>query len=141
MLDTNDLKQFNFHTELVIDALKNQNKAFLVVFEDFITTLLGSEYTTEIITAAVFILAEVDLDTCCWTLRNFYDLNMHRDIAQGIVMLAVKKLASKGFILGQDFSVTANGGIFIKEYAMAALIEATSASDWIFFAEILQVVN
>jgi hypothetical protein len=139
--NTDDLKQFNLHAELVIDALKNQNKALMVFFEDSMATLLGSEYTTEILTAAVFILAETDPDTCRWALRNFYDLKIHSDIRQGIVMLAVKKLIGKGFILGRDFSVTASGGIFINKYAVAALIETTSASDCIFFGEILQVVN
>lgn len=141
MHNTNDLERFNFHIELVIDALKRQSKALVALVEDFLTTLFGSEYTTDILTAAMFQLAETDPYTCRWALRNFYDLKLHRDITEGVVMFAAKKIIGLGFLLGQDFSVTSNGGILIKKYASAALREGTSASDWLFLEEILQLVD
>ena len=140
MHNTNDVERFNFHIELVIDALKRQEKTLVALVEEFLTTLFGSEYTTDILTAAMFHLAESDPYTCRWSLQNFYDLNLHSGITEGIVMFAVKKLIAKGFIFGQDFSVTASG-IFINKYAKAALKESTSASDWLFLEEILQLIE
>lgn len=139
MQNTNDSERFKFHIELVIDAFKLQDKAMLESFKDFFTTLFCPEYTTDILTAAVFQLAETDPENCRWALHNFYDLKLNRDIIEGFVRFATQKLISKGFILGQDFSATKNGGIVIKKNAKAALIEATSASDHIFIEEISQV--
>ena len=141
MHNTNDLERFNFHIELVIDALKRQEKTLITLVEEFLTTLFGSEYTADILTAAMFQLAETDPYTCRWSLQNFYDLKLHSDITEGVIMFAVNKLIAKGFIFGQDFSVTATGGIFINKYAKAALIEHTSASDWLFLERIMQLVD
>lgn len=141
MHDPNDFQQFNFYTELLVDTLKSQNKALLTLLEEFITTKFGAEYSTDILTASVFILAETDPDTCRWTLRNFYDVKLHRDITEGVVMFAAKRLIAKGFILGQDFSITSSGSIFINKYARAALMKNTSDADCLFIEEILQVVN
>ena len=141
MHNTNDLEGSNFHIELLIYALKYQDKAIVEIFEDFLTTLFEPEYTTDILTAAVFKLAETDPYSCRWALRNFYDLKLHSDIKEGAIMFATQKIIGLGFILGQDFSVTANGGIIINKYAKAALREGTSASDWLFLEEILQLVD
>lgn len=141
MHNTNDVERFNFHIELVIDALKRQDKPLVALVEEFLTTLFGSEYTMDILTAAMFQLAETDPYTCRWSLQNFYDLKLHSDITEGVIMFAFKKLIAKGFIFGQDFSVTATGGVFINKYAKAALKEGTSASDWLFLEKILQLIE
>lgn len=141
MHNTNKPERFKFHIELVIDALKLHDKAMVESFKDFLTSLFDPTYTTDIVTAAVFQLAETDPETCRWTLRNFYHLELHRDITEGVVRFATQKLISKGFILGQDFSANQNGGIVINKNAKAALMESTSASDHLFFEEISQVFD
>jgi len=137
----NDLEPFNFDVELVIDALKSQDKALLKSFECCFTTLFGSKYTKDILTAAVFQLAETDLDTCRWTLRNFYNLKLQHGVIEGVVMFAAQKLIGKGFILGQDFSLSHSGEIFINKNAKAALMTGTSEVDHIFLEEISQVLE
>ena len=139
--NTNDLEPLTFDVELIIDALKSQDKALLKSFEYFFTTLFSPKYTKDILTAAVFQLAETDVDTCRWVLHSFYDLKLHYDITEGIVMFAAQKLIDKGFILGQDFSVTQTGEIVLNKNANAALMAGTSASDHIFFEEISQVLD
>lgn len=141
MQNPNDSERFKFHIELIIDALKLQNKAKVEYFKSFLTTLFCPEYTTDILTAAVFQLAETDPENCRWALRNFYELKLNRDIIEGVVRFATQKLISKGFILGQDFSAIPNGGIVITKNAKAALIEATSASEHLFIEEISQVFD
>lgn len=139
MYNSNDMEPFNFDVELVIDALKNHDKALLKSFEYFFTTLCGSNYTKDILTSAVFQLADTDLDTCRWALHNFYDLKLHDDVKEGVVMFAAQKLLDKGFIFGQDFSITHTGDIFINQNAEATLMTCTSASEHIFFEKIWQV--
>ena len=135
---TNDSELFNFYIKFVIDALKLQDKSLVESLEDLITTLFGSKYTKDILRAAVFQLAETDHDTCRWALRNFYNLKLHRALTEEIVKFVTPKLISQGFILGQDFSASANGGIFITKNAKAALIENTLDINSIFFEEVLQ---
>lgn len=141
MHNTNDLEPFNFDVELIIDALKSQNKALLESFKTSFTNLLGSKYTIDLLAAAVFHLSETDPDTCRWALRNFYNLKLHRDITEGIVMFATQKLINRGFTLGQDFSITQTGEIAINKSAKAALMTDTSASDRIFLEEVSQVIS
>lgn len=136
MHNLSDLEPFNFNVELVIDALKNQNKALLQSFETSFTNLLGSKYTIDLVTAAVFYLAETYPNTCRWALHNFYNLKLRRDITEGIAMFTVQKLISRGFILGQDFSITQNGEIAINKSVKVALMIDTSASERIFIEEI-----
>jgi len=85
--NTNNLEQFKSHIELVIDTLKLHEKALVALVEDWLTTLFSSEYTTEILTAAVFQLAEIDLYTCRWA-WNFYNLKLHRDITEELLCSA-----------------------------------------------------
>lgn len=141
MHSTNDLEPLDFDVELIVDALKSQDKALVESFEYFFTTLFGPKYTTDILTAAVFQLAETDLDACRWALRNFYDLKLHHEIIEGIVMFAAQKLIDKGFILGQDFSINKTGEIVLTQSAKAVLMADTLSSDHIFIEEILQVIE
>lgn len=141
MYKPKNLEPFKFDIDLIIDALKLHDKALLESFEVLFTTLLGSRYTRDILTAAVFQIAETDPETCRWALRNFYDLKLHGDITEGVRRFAIQKLIGKGFIFGQDFSVTLNGGILINKNARAALIEVTSASEHLFIEEISQMLD
>lgn len=141
LYNLNDSERFKFHSELVIDALKLQDQARMASFKDLLTTLLGSEYTMDILTAAVFQLAEIDLDTCRWALHNFYDLELCLGITEGLTLFAAQKLIEKGFILGQDFSATPTGGIVLKKKAKVALMEEISALDCLFLEKVSQVVD
>lgn len=138
MYNISYLEPFNFDVDLVIDAFKNQNKALLESFECFFTSLCGSNYTKDILTSAVFQLAETDIDSCRWALRNFYDLKLHDDVKEGVVMFAAQKLIDKGFVFGQDFSITHTGEIFINKNAKDTLMADTSAADHIFIEEVSQ---
>lgn len=138
MPNKNDSEWFNSGLELVIEALKFQKQSVVESVADSLTTLLGPASTTDILTAAVFQLSETDPDTCRWTLRTFSTLNFHLDLIEEILMFTVKKLIGKGFILGQHFSVTSTGRIVMTKSTQTALMEGTTASDWIFLEEILQ---
>lgn len=141
MYKQKNLEPFKFDIDLIIDALKLHDKALLESFEVLFTTLFGFKYTTDILTAALFQLAETDPENCRWALRNFYDLTLHSDVTEGVRRFAIQKLIAKGLILGQDFSVTLSGGILINKNALAALLEVTSASEHLFIEEISQVLD
>lgn len=136
---SSELEAVNFYFELIITTWKFKSEAVVKSVEDYLVALLGSEYTTDILTAAVFQLAETDPDTCRWALRTDSTLNFRQEITEGVVRFAVKKLIDKGFILCQDFSLTSTGGIVITKNAQVALLEGSCTSDRIFLEEISQV--
>ena len=138
MLSSYGSESFNFSIELVAETLKLQKQPAVESLTTALTAILGSESTSEILTAALFQLAETDPDTCRWTLRTFSTLSFYLDLKEGILMFATRKLMSKGFFFGKHFSFTATGGIVMTKKAQAALIAVTTASDWLFLEEILE---
>ncbi|NEQ66684.1 MAG: hypothetical protein F6K21_14495 [Symploca sp. SIO2D2] len=139
MDNLNPKEEFNLSMNLIIGALKLQDKALVESCEKTLTELLGSKCTSDIITAVVFQLAQTDPNTFDWAWRNLYSLDACQHLIEGIVMFAVKKLINQGFILGQDFSLSPTGKIWLCQEAKAALLEKSSATDCIFLKEILQV--
>lgn len=140
MQDINDLESFNIQMELMVDTLKLQNKAILKSVEELLTALIGFEYTSDILMAAVLQLSETDADTCRWTLRNLQDIQ-HLDVIEELTEFAVKKLIGRDFILGRDFSITLNSRIILNRNAMDALIAGISIADSLLLEEISQVVE
>ncbi|NES20853.1 MAG: hypothetical protein F6K41_18445 [Symploca sp. SIO3E6] len=139
MDNLNSKQEFNLSVTLILGALKLQDKALVESCERTLTELLGSECTSNIMTAVVFQLAQTDHNTFDWAWKNFYSLDACQHLIKGIVMFAVKKLINQGFILGQDFSINYTGKICICQQAKAALLEKSSATDCIFLEEVLQV--
>jgi len=139
VLDQNDAEWFNLSLELIIEALKLQKQSVVESIAVSLTTLLGSKSTADILTAAVFQLAETDPVICRWSWQTFSHLNFHLGLREEIQMFVTKKLISKGFLLGQHFSLTSTGGIVTSKNAQTALREGTTAADWLFLEEILQV--
>ncbi|NET58499.1 MAG: hypothetical protein F6K47_20795 [Symploca sp. SIO2E6] len=139
MDNINSTEKFNLSITLIIGALKLQDKVLVKSCEKTLSDLLGSEYTSDIMTAVVFQLAQTDPDTFNWTWQNFYGLDACRNLIKGIVMFAVKKLINQGYILGQDFSINPTGTIWLCPKVKAALLEKSSATDRIFLEKILQI--
>ncbi|MBD0301461.1 MAG: hypothetical protein ICV85_04550 [Tolypothrix sp. T3-bin4] len=140
MQNINDLETFNIQIELMADTLKLQNKAILKSVEELLTALVGFEYTSDILMAAVLQLSETDADTCSWTLRNLHDIQ-HLDVIEELTKFTVKKLINQGLILGRDFSITANSRIILNRNAMDTLVAGTSTADSLLLEEISQVVE
>ena len=124
----------------MVDTLKLQNKAIQKSVEELLTALIGFEYTSDILMAAVLQLSETDADTCRWTLRNLHDIQ-HLDVIEELTKFAVKKLIHQGLILGRDFSITTNSRIILNKNAMDTLVAGTSTADFLLLVEISQVVE
>lgn len=124
----------------MVNTLKLQNKAILKSVEKLLADLIGFEYTSDILMAAVLQLSETDADTCRWALGNLHYIQ-HLDVIEEIIMFAVKELIGKGLIFGQDFSITSNRRIILNRNAMNALMEGTSSADFLLLEEISQVVE
>jgi hypothetical protein len=138
--DINDVKFFNLLLELMVHILKLQNKAILKSVEELLTNLIGFQYTSNILMAAVLQLSETDADTCRWTLRNLHDIQ-HLDVIEELTKFAVKKLIARGLMFGRDFSITSNSRLILNRNAMDALIARTSTTDSLLLKEISQVVE
>ncbi|MBV8882441.1 MAG: hypothetical protein JO235_00350 [Chroococcidiopsidaceae cyanobacterium CP_BM_RX_35] len=138
MPELNDAEWFYLNLELIIEALKLQEHSVVECIAVYLITQLGFESTADILTAAVFQLSETDPDICRWSWQTFSHLNFHLGLRDEIQMFATRKLISKGFLLGQHFSLTATGGIVMTKNAQTALREGTTAADWLFLEAILQ---
>ncbi len=140
MQDINDVKFFNLLLELMVHILKLQNKAILKSVEELLADLIGFQYTSDILMAAVFQLSETDADTCRWTLRNLHDIQ-HLDVIEKLTNFAIKKLIARGLMFGRDFSMVSNSRIILNRNAMDALMAGTSTADSVLLEEISQVVE
>ncbi|OUL32877.1 hypothetical protein BV372_18100 [Nostoc sp. T09] len=136
----NNVKFFNLLLELMVHILKLQNKAILKSVEELLTDLIGFEYTSDILMAAVLQLSETDADTCRWALRNLHDIQ-HLDVIEELTEFTVKKLIARGLMFGRDFSITSNSRLILNRNAMDALMAGTSTADSLLLEEISQVVE
>ncbi|MDV2996647.1 MAG: hypothetical protein N4J56_006301 [Chroococcidiopsis sp. SAG 2025] len=141
MYNIDRTEEFDSSVALLVDIFKLKNKAIVESCRKTFIALFGSDYTTDLMTAAVFQLAATDADTCHWTLHTFYELDACLKLIEGAFKFAIQKLISLGFILGQDFSANANGELLLNRIAKIALLENISDADWNFLKEILQVIE
>lgn len=137
-MQRNEAEWFGLYLNLIIEALKLQKQSVVESIAIYLITQLGFKPTADILTAAVLQLAETDPDICHWSWQTFSHLNFHLGLREEIQLFATKKLTSKGFLLGQHFSLTATGGIVMTKDAETALREGTTSSDWLFLEAILQ---
>ncbi len=141
MYNINHTEEFNLSVALFVDVFKQQDKALVESCQKTFNALFCAEYTTDLMTAAVFQLAATDLDACHWTLQNLYDLDACLNLIEGTIKFAVQKLIDLGLILGKDFSASSNGEILITQVAKVALLESVADVDRLFIEEILQIVD
>lgn len=137
----NHNKSFEHYLSLTTEALKLQNEAVAKNYEQKLVALLGIEYTTDILTAAILQLSETEPRIFCWTLENLAELEACYNLLQDIIKIAVSKLLSQGFSLGQDFSVTHKPKLLIKPNARESLLKSILPTDQIFFEVITKVIN
>jgi hypothetical protein len=139
MHDINNSEAFDLGMTLMINALKRKHKALVESYESSFIALFGDDCTADIMTAAVFQLAETDPDTCHWTLQNFYTLDAYLDLLESAIVVAVKTLTNQGFVIGKDFSVLPTGEILISQSAKSALMKTATNPGHIFFEAIFRV--
>lgn len=137
MYEISTPEEFNLCVTLIVGAIKLQNKVLVKSCEETLIFLLGSECTVNIVTIAVLQLSETNPDLCRWMLQNSTELNTCEELFQCSIWLATNTLIKKGFVLGQDFSVTHNKKMLIGQKAKAALMEDAFPSDRVLFEGIL----
>jgi hypothetical protein len=72
----NDLELYTSSVELVIHSLKLQNKTLLESCVKNLALLIGSEHTSNIVTAAILELSKISFPAFRWTLDNFSDFKI-----------------------------------------------------------------
>jgi hypothetical protein len=127
------------HVELAIDVFKTQNPALLISLKDFLTVLPNPKCVEEVLTAAIYQLAETDPDACCWLLRNSCYLEPEVDLVEMARKLALTKLQNQGLVPGRDFKFEQNSRLQVSEQAKASLMVENSVGDRLLLEEILQV--
>ena len=129
------------HVELAIDVFRTQNPALVISLKDFLTVLPNPKCVEEVLTAAMYQLAETDPDACRWLLRNPFYLEPELDLVEVAIKLALTKLQNQGFVLGQDFKFEAKSRLQISDNAKTRLMIENSACDRLLLEEVLQVCD
>jgi hypothetical protein len=131
--------EFNSAVALFTYLFKFKDKTLVETCEQTLILMVGSQYTTNIINAAIFQLAEFAPETCQWAWQNFPYLEACISLKEYFLMLAVQKLISQCFILGQDFSITNTSKILMTQNARDALMPILSEADRVLVKELIQV--
>lgn len=136
MYTKNDSELFNFSLTKTISALKTKDKTCVETCEKTFTTLLGSNYTVNVFTAAILELSEIDIATFHWTIENFSHLKACNYLLEAVTGLTIQKLLKAGFILGKDFSASP-GQLLVNEDARNVLMESKSDTERLLIQKLL----
>lgn len=137
MYATGNSEEFNLCVSLTIKLLKFHNKELINACQETLTSLLGSDCTTDIMAAAIFQLLDNDPETLRWSLHNLPELKACSELLQSLIMFAVNKLMEEGFILGKDFSISHKNAVLINKPAQTALMKELIPADRILLKEVL----
>lgn len=138
---TSSLEEFNLCVTLIVKLLKFQDKELIEACEETLVSLLGSERTADVMTAAVFQLLETEPDSYQWTIHNLSEIKAYQELRQDLIMIAVKKLIEQGFVFGTNFSTTYTNALLVDKETQAALLESLLPTDRILIKEVLLVNN
>jgi hypothetical protein len=127
------------HVELAIDVFKTQTPALVGSLKDFLTVLPNPKCVEQVLTTAIYELAETDPDACRWLLRNPRYLEPELDLIEVAIKLALTKLQNQGLVLDQDFKFEPNSRLNVNEKVKAELMVGNSAGDRLLLEEILLV--
>lgn len=125
--------------EIAVDVFKTQNLALVRSLKDFLTVLPNPKSVEEVLTAAIYQLAETEPEACGWLLHHASCLEPELDLVKLAMNLAQTSLQNQGFLLGQDFGFEPNGRLYISEKALAELMGKISTGKHLLLEEILQV--
>lgn len=129
------------HIELAIDVFKARSKALVLSLKDFLTVLPTPKCVEDVLTAAIYLLAERDPDACRWLLRHAYCLEPEIDLVELATKLASTKLQEQGFLLGQDFKFEPKSQLHVTKEAKSRLMIDNSTGDRLLLEEILRVCD
>jgi len=118
-----EIEFFDFFVQMFANMLRQRDKDAATDCSHTLTCLLGYERARGIINTAIFEVSEISPQTGSWICNNFPDFEACIELKEYSLMLATRQLINKGFILGKDFSVNADGKIIINRQAKLALIQ------------------
>lgn len=139
MYNTNQQTRFHLSLTLIVGALKLHDRELVRSCKKIIVDLLGSEYTDYIATTAVVQISQGDTTTYNWIWQDFPQLESCLVLKEKVVTKAIKKLISKGFIIGSDFSVASADQIMINKPAKMALMETAFEAERLLLKQIFRV--
>jgi hypothetical protein len=133
------LNNHETHIELAVDVFKTQDPALVLSLKDFLTVLPNPKCVEEVLTTAIYQLAEIDPNACRWLFRHSCYLEPELDLVEVAMKLAFSKLQNQGFVFGQDFRLEPDSRLQVSEQAKARLMVENSICDRLLIEEILQL--
>jgi hypothetical protein len=131
---------FSTSVTLVVNILKLQDKKLVIVCEQALTSVLGSEESAHLLNAAMFQLAENSLETYYWVCDNFPELQLHIEKKEYVSIYVAQKLTNLGFILGEDFSTNIDGAILVRRDVRVTLMLDCLPSEWKLIKSVVQIL-
>ncbi|MFB2918756.1 MULTISPECIES: hypothetical protein [Aerosakkonema] len=132
---------YQLDIELAIDVFKTKNLAMLVALKNFLTVLPNPKCIEEVLTVAFYQLANIDMDSCRWLLRNHYYLMPEMDVLYLAKAFAIAKLENCGFVYGKDFQFDYQDKLQLNEWAKRRLLQDNSTVNSLLLEEVLQIHN
>ena len=90
------------YVDVAFKVLKNKKQPLVKSLKHFLSTCPRTEMISDILTTALYELAESDPEACRWTiwiLQNSSDLQPYFHLIEEALDLATKELENKGLIL------------------------------------------
>lgn len=131
------LEFFDFLIRMVVNMLKQQDKQAILDCEHTLINLLGEKYALEIINTAIIEVSELFPQTGSWICENLPYFEASIKLKEYGAILATRQLINKGFILGKDFSASADGKIIIKPEVKTALLQRLYSWEQVWVESIL----
>ena len=97
--------EYESYIALAVEAFKAQDLRSLKAVKDFFTVLPSPVEIEQVLAAAVYQTAKLDLDSCRWLLRHPHYLMPELDLVDLAVKMVWFRLQSCGFLPGQDFEL------------------------------------
>jgi hypothetical protein len=119
MMD-NTVKDFEIYVDWAVNILRTQDLNVIRRFRQEAIGYLSSEDLTNVVISALHYLADADMETFRWALRN-YKPAFYAEVRRRAVVAAAYHLIQQGFVPGKDFSSIPVGGLLVNLAAKEAL--------------------
>ena len=124
---------------LMAGALKLHNKELAESCEQTLVSVLGYDETKNVMISTILQLSETDPDSFRWVSKQFRASPVWIDLRETAVMITIDKLLKRGYVLGQDFSISKTKTILVTDDLSTQLSRTASLSERLFLDEILSI--
>jgi len=103
-------------------AMMTRNSTIMKDLIDYLKTQFTVEVVAGVMIVSIERLVWFDIDSVFWTIQHMIPADVMQEIKKITTVVLYRRLISKGFMPGKDFSVDANGKILVTNQARTAML-------------------